>query len=77
MNLAVPGGANDAERGERLTFCVSDQGPGIPAEYRDQIFEKFFPIKTGRPRTPGTGPALPICKGIVEAHGDLGRDQRG
>jgi PAS domain S-box-containing protein len=53
----------------RLTFCIQDEGPGIPAEYLDQIFEKFFRIKTGRPRTPGTGLGLPICKGIVEAHG--------
>jgi len=52
-----------------ITFCVQDQGPGIPEEYRDQIFEKFFRIKAGRPRTPGTGLGLPICKGIVEAHG--------
>ncbi|MBV9120326.1 MAG: GAF domain-containing protein [Chloroflexi bacterium] len=55
--------------GEAITFCVADQGPGIPMEYRDQIFEKFFRIKIGRPRTPGTGLGLPICKGIVDAHG--------
>ena len=56
------------ENGE-ATFCVQDQGPGIPEEYRGQIFEKFFRIKAGHPRTPGTGLGLPICKGIVEAHG--------
>jgi PAS domain S-box-containing protein len=53
----------------QVTFCVRDQGPGIPEEYREQIFEKFFRIKSGRPRTPGTGLGLPICRGIVEAHG--------
>jgi PAS domain S-box-containing protein len=56
------------EQGQ-VTFCVQDEGPGIPDEYLDQIFEKFFRIKAGRPRTPGTGLGLPICKGIVEAHG--------
>ncbi|MHB8617988.1 MAG: GAF domain-containing sensor histidine kinase [Chloroflexota bacterium] len=55
--------------GGQTVFRVQDQGPGIPAEYRDQIFEKFFRIKAGRPRTPGTGLGLPICKGVVEAHG--------
>jgi PAS domain S-box-containing protein len=50
-------------------FCVHDHGPGIPEEYRDQIFEKFFRIKSGRPRTPGTGLGLPICRGVIEAHG--------
>src|SRR5262249_11492249 len=54
---------------ESITFGVEDQGPGIPPEYREQIFEKFFRIKGGRPRTPGTGLGLPICRGIVEAHG--------
>jgi len=52
-----------------VTFGVEDHGPGILEEYRDQIFEKFFRIKGGRPRTPGTGLGLPICRGIVEAHG--------
>jgi len=55
--------------GDEATFCVQDQGPGIPEEFRDQIFEKFFRIKSGRPRTPGTGLGLSICKGIIEAHG--------
>ncbi len=55
--------------GGEFTCCVADEGPGVPPEYRDQIFEKFFRIKSGRPRTPGTGLGLPICKGIIEAHG--------
>jgi signal transduction histidine kinase len=50
-------------------FRVQDHGPGIPEEYRDQIFEKFFRIKSGRPRTPGTGLGLPICRGVIDAHG--------
>jgi len=55
--------------GPDLQICVADQGPGVPFEYRDKIFERFFRIKTGRPSTPGTGLGLPICRGIVEAHG--------
>lgn len=52
-----------------LEFCVADRGPGIPAEYRDRVFERFFRIKTGAAPKPGTGLGLPICRGIVEAHG--------
>jgi signal transduction histidine kinase len=61
----------DAVRsGEALEFGVSDRGPGIPLEYRDRIFERFFRVKTGTGgRKPGTGLGLPICRGIVEAHG--------
>ncbi|MDE3075447.1 MAG: response regulator [Chloroflexota bacterium] len=50
-------------------FRVADEGQGVPAEYQERIFEKFFRVKTGKPRMPGTGLGLAICKGIVEAHG--------
>ncbi|MDE3076472.1 MAG: PAS domain S-box protein [Chloroflexota bacterium] len=56
-------------RGDELVWAVEDEGPGVPMAYRDRIFDKFFRIKTGRPRPPGTGLGLPICKGIVQAHG--------
>ncbi len=55
---------------EEAIFSVTDEGPGIPEKYRDQIFERFFRIPgpvTG-PRQ-GTGLGLSIAKGIVEAHG--------
>ncbi len=43
---------------------VSDEGPGIPAEVGDRIFEPFF---SGRPG--GTGLGLAVTRRIVEAHG--------
>ncbi|HLG71708.1 MAG TPA: PAS domain S-box protein [Chloroflexota bacterium] len=52
-----------------VRWSVTDQGPGIPIEYRQRIFEKFVRVRTGPSRIPGTGLGLPICKGIVEAHG--------
>jgi len=47
---------------------VADDGPGIPGEDLERIFDKFY---RGRARggTEGTGLGLSICKGIVEAHG--------
>jgi len=56
--------------GDAIELRVEDDGPGIPAEYLDLVFEKFFRVKgDGRSAIPGTGLGLAICRGIVEAHG--------
>jgi len=47
---------------------VSNQGPHVPSEHLDRIFDKFYRI-TAADRVTGTGLGLSICKGIVEAHG--------
>lgn len=57
--------------GQGVRFEVQDEGPGIPSEYQQRIFEKFF-------RVPGTkgegvGLGLYISREIVLAHGgDMG-----
>lgn len=50
---------------EFVEFFVKDDGPGIPEEIRDRIFEKFFTTKSDGK---GTGLGLPIVKQIVEKH---------
>lgn len=52
-----------------VSVSVSDQGPGIPLEYQDKIFEKFCQVKGQVGRKKGTGLGLPFCKLMVEAHG--------
>ena len=47
---------------------VIDDGPGIPAEFHERIFEKYGQVKTGRPML-GTGLGLTFCRLAVEAHG--------
>ncbi len=47
---------------------VSNEGPHVPPEDLDRIFDKFYRI-TAADRVTGTGLGLSICKGIVEAHG--------
>ena len=47
---------------------VSNQGPKVPEEHLERIFDKFYRI-TDADRVTGTGLGLSICKGIVEAHG--------
>ena len=50
-----------------LTVRVSDQGPGIPADLRQRIFERFFRGQTNG-EGGGTGLGLAIVRGLVEAH---------
>jgi two-component system sensor histidine kinase KdpD len=51
-----------------LHVWVSNQGPPVPVEHLDRIFDKFYRV-TAADRVTGTGLGLSICKGIVEAHG--------
>jgi len=54
----------------RVRIAVRDEGPGIPAEYRDRIFEKFGQVESrleGKKYSTGLG--LAFCKMAVEAHG--------
>jgi signal transduction histidine kinase len=47
-----------------------DTGPGIPAEARDRVFEKFTQLDRGALRGhKGTGLGLTFCQLAVEAHG--------
>jgi two-component system sensor histidine kinase KdpD len=45
---------------------VEDRGPGIPAELRDRIFDKFFRLPEAGEG--GVGLGLAICRAIVQAH---------
>jgi two-component system sensor histidine kinase KdpD len=55
--------------GEGVEFRVENDGPGIPLEEQNEIFEKFYRGRDARLRIPGTGLGLTIARGIVEAHG--------
>ncbi len=48
---------------------VSDEGPGIPAEELETIFDKFIQSSRTRTGAGGTGLGLAICRDIVNAHG--------
>lgn len=57
---------------DTIRLAIEDQGPGVPAELRERVFDKFFrAMRDGdlSEHKPGTGMGLAIAKGIVEAHG--------
>ncbi|TVR97542.1 MAG: histidine kinase [Rhodospirillales bacterium] len=50
-----------------LTVSIADNGPGIPEDQQQLIFEKFHQVRGGNTGNPmGSGLGLAICRGIVE-----------
>jgi two-component system sensor histidine kinase/response regulator len=57
------------DEADRVRFTVTDNGPGVPPEFRGVIFEKFGQAPLGRAAgVPSTGLGLTFCKLAVEAH---------
>ncbi len=54
--------------GDTVHVQVSNQGPQIPTEHLERIFDKFYYV-TAADRVTGAGLGLSICKGIIEVHG--------
>lgn len=52
---------------DEVVFEVSDTGPGIPAEKRPYIFDKYY--EGDRTQTMGSGLGLAVAKEVIEAHG--------
>jgi signal transduction histidine kinase len=69
---ATPERPTENVRGHRVAeathvrFEVQDEGPGIPKEHQQGLFEKFFRVP-GSPAG-GSGLGLFIAKGLVQAH---------
>ncbi len=52
-----------------VVLSIVDEGPGIPPEDREKVFDMFYRVRAGDGQRAGTGLGLAICKGIVDAHG--------
>ena len=50
-------------QGGNVKICVTDRGPGVPAEAMEKVFEPFWSTRPG-----GMGMGLAVCRSIVEAH---------
>jgi signal transduction histidine kinase len=59
----APGSAGSVE------LAVDDEGPGIPPELRERIFEKYVRLARSRGEDLGRGLGLSLCRLAVEAHG--------
>ncbi|MEQ8673662.1 MAG: GAF domain-containing protein [Aggregatilineales bacterium] len=61
-------GENDAPEGFVRTEVV-DQGPGIPEDYKESLFESFMQVHGRKKVRRGVGLGLTFCKLVAEAHG--------
>ncbi len=53
-----------------VRFVVEDDGPGIPADQRDRVFDRFHRTDSARDRASGgTGLGLAIVRAVAQAHG--------
>jgi signal transduction histidine kinase len=60
--------ADDAIQG----FEVSDSGPGIPADLREAVLQRFYRAEQSR-HTPGSGLGLALVSGVAGLHGMMVR----
>ena len=53
----------------RIALQVADEGPGLPDDARERVFDKFYRVHAADRQRAGTGLGLAICRGFVEAMG--------
>ena len=54
---------------DEIEIIVDDDGPGVPEEAREKIFERFYTHRPHQPFGQNSGLGLSISKHIIEAHG--------
>jgi len=72
VGVSAPGGRVTLESmrlGESWRFVVTDEGPGLPPEQWDKIFERFVRYEHATAPNRGHGLGLAICRSIGELHG--------
>jgi heavy metal sensor kinase len=68
LSLHPASGTSDSRHFVELT--IEDEGPGIPSNARERVFDRFYRLDEARGRDAGgVGLGLPIAKWAVEAHG--------
>ncbi len=53
----------------QVFVAVDDQGPGIPADQRGRVFDRFVQLGENRRGTRGFGLGLAYCRSAIQAHG--------
>ncbi len=81
LNVSPPGGVVTLRSGftiDHWRLEVEDEGPGVPTEERDTIFERFVRLKSTKAEAPkGNGLGLAICRSMIEMQGGRIRAQEG
>lgn len=57
-----------ARQGERVLASVADNGPGIPPDERERVFQRLYRLDHSR-STPGSGLGLSLVRAIADLHG--------
>ncbi|GGD93243.1 two-component sensor histidine kinase [Aureimonas endophytica] len=57
-----------AEEADRCRIAVADNGPGIPADKRERVLERFYRLDESRTK-PGSGLGLSLVQAIARLHG--------
>ena len=71
VKYAAPGTAihlDAARQGGRAVIAVANEGPDIPADKRERIFDRFYRVDDARTDGNSFGLGLPIAKAIIDAH---------
>jgi two-component system sensor histidine kinase ChvG len=71
-SFSPPGGAvrvSVGRTGGEVIIRVCDEGPGIPPEHQERIFDRFFSFRPGEKKGAHAGLGLSIVKAISESHG--------
>ena len=55
---------------DAIVITIDDDGPGIPADHREDVFKPFYRLEGSRSReTGGTGLGMTVARTIIRAHG--------
>lgn len=71
LKVTPPGGhvTLTSRHGDDWELVLEDEGPGLPPDMLQRVFERFVRLEQGAQRTPGHGLGLAICQSIVDLHG--------
>jgi signal transduction histidine kinase len=71
VELPVPADAHETVDGAHAwaQLLVADDGPGVPAEHQDRIFDRFYRVESARSPGAGSGLGLSIARGLAERNG--------
>ena len=69
-NMAKPYTVDLESNDRKMEIAVDDDGPGIPADKREEVFKAFYRLEESRNKeTGGVGLGLSIAKDVITSHG--------